>query len=69
MQVRSAGAHGRVLSALGRSRGLAAAVNTSLILPGRPPATTVREVLECFYTTGMDALFLGGRLLRKPARA
>jgi carbamoyltransferase len=54
-----------LLEGVGRKRGLAAAVNTSLNLPGRPPATTVREVLECFFTTGMDALVLGNRLLRK----
>jgi carbamoyltransferase len=56
------------LEALGRARGLAGAVNTSLNLPGRPPAATVREVLECYFTTGMDALVLGDRLLRKEAR-
>jgi carbamoyltransferase len=54
-----------VLGALGSRRGLAAAVNTSLNLPGRPPAATAREVLECYFTTGMDALLLGNRLLRK----
>lgn len=58
-----------VLEGIGKRRGLAAAVNTSLNLPGRPPATTAREVLECFFTTGMDALVLGGRLLRKGGRA
>ena len=56
------------LEALGKARGLAGAVNTSLNLPGRPPAATVREVLECYFTTGMDALVLGSRLLRKEAR-
>ena len=54
-----------LLEAVGRSRGVAAAVNTSLNLPGRPPATTPREALECYFTTGMDALVLGRRLLRK----
>lgn len=54
-----------VLDALGSRGGLAAAVNTSLNVPGRPPATTAREVLECYFTTGMDALLLGNRLLRK----
>ncbi len=54
-----------LLAEVGRSRGTAAAVNTSLNPPGRPLATTAREVLACFYTTGMDALVLGDRLLRK----
>ncbi len=57
-----------LLEGVGRRRGLAAAVNTSLNVPGRPPATTVREVLECFFTTGMDALVVGSRLLRKGGR-
>ncbi len=57
-----------LLEGVGKRRGLAAAVNTSLNLPGRPPATTVREVLECYFTTGMDALVLGGRLLRKEGK-
>jgi len=57
-----------VLEGIGKRRGLAAAVNTSLNLPGRPPATTAREVLECFFTTGMDALVLGGRLLTKTGK-
>ena len=58
-----------VLKRLGELRGTPAAVNTSLNLPGRPLATTAREALECFYTTGMDALVLGDRLLRKPETA
>jgi carbamoyltransferase len=58
-----------LLEEVGRRRGLAAVVNTSLNLPARPPATTAREVLECYFTTGMDALVLGSRLLRKDAGA
>jgi carbamoyltransferase len=58
-----------LLEGVGKRRGLAAAVNTSLNLPGRPPATTVREVLECYFTTGMDALVIGNRLLRKGGKA
>jgi carbamoyltransferase len=54
-----------LLEGVAKRRGIAAVVNTSLNLPARPLATTAREVLECFFTTGMDALFLGGRLLRK----
>jgi carbamoyltransferase len=58
-----------LLTEVGKRRGLPAVVNTSLNLPGRPPATTAREALECFYTTGMDALVLGNRLLRKGGKA
>jgi carbamoyltransferase len=45
--------------------GPAALINTSLNLPGRPPAVDARAILECFFTTGMDALVLGDRLLTK----
>jgi carbamoyltransferase len=58
-----------LLAALGRARGLEAAVNTSLNVPGRPLSTNALECLSCFWTTGMDALVLGGRLLRKPGVA
>jgi carbamoyltransferase len=57
-----------LLEGVGRRRGIPAVVNTSLNLPARPPAATAREVLECFFTTGMDALVLGHRLLRKGPR-
>ena len=58
-----------LLEGVGKRRGLAAVVNTSLNVPARPPAATPREALECFFTTGMDALVLGNRLLRKEGKA
>lgn len=58
-----------LLETLGRATGTAAAVNTSLNVPGRPPAAGAREALRCFYTTGMDALLLGPHLLRKDGGA
>jgi carbamoyltransferase len=58
-----------LLAAVGKSRGVEAVVNTSLNVPGRPLSATALECLSCFYTTGMDALLLGDRLLRKPGAA
>jgi carbamoyltransferase len=58
-----------LLQFLGKSTGVEAAVNTSLNLPGRPPALEVRDALPCFFTTGMDALMVGNHLLRKSGGA
>jgi carbamoyltransferase len=57
--------HG-LLSAFGKKTGrLPALVNTSLNLPGRPPAVTPREALEVFAATGLDALVIGPFVLSK----
>jgi predicted NodU family carbamoyl transferase len=40
-------------------------LNTSLNLPGRPPALTASDALEIFATTGLDALVLGPFLVAK----
>jgi carbamoyltransferase len=49
-----------LLAAFGKKTGrLPALVNTSLNLPGRPPAVTPREAIEVFATTGLDAVVLG----------
>jgi carbamoyltransferase len=55
-----------LLTEFGRRTGrLPALVNTSLNLPGRPPAVTPREALEVFATTGLDALVLGPFVVAK----
>ena len=55
-----------LLSAFGRKSGrLPALVNTSLNVPGRPPAATVAEALEVFATTGLDAIVLGPFVVAK----
>jgi carbamoyltransferase len=55
-----------LLGAFGKATGrLPALVNTSLNLPGRPPAVTPREALEIFATTGLDALVMGPFVVAK----
>jgi predicted NodU family carbamoyl transferase len=40
-------------------------LNTSLNEPGRPMATTARDAIASFFTTGLDALYLTPLLLSK----
>ena len=54
-----------LLVRLGKRTGVPAALNTSLNEPGRPIATTPREAIGCFYTTGLDALAAGPFILAK----
>jgi carbamoyltransferase len=55
-----------LLAAFAKRTGrLPALVNTSLNLPGRPPAVTAAEALEVFATTGLDALVLGPFVVSK----
>ncbi|MCE9636402.1 MAG: carbamoyltransferase [Planctomycetes bacterium] len=55
-----------LLAAFGRaSGGLPALINTSLNLPGRPPAVHPREALEVYAVTGLDALVMGPFVLSK----
>jgi carbamoyltransferase len=55
-----------LLSAFGRASGrLPALVNTSLNVPGRPPAATAAEAIEVFATTGLDAIVLGPFVVAK----
>jgi len=55
-----------LLAAFAKKTGrLPALVNTSLNLPGRPPAVTPREALEIYATTGLDALVMGPFVVAK----
>ena len=55
-----------LLGAYGKLTGrLPALLNTSLNVPGRPPATTAREAIELFAGSGLDALMIGPFLLTK----
>ncbi len=54
-----------LLLALGKKTGVPAVLNTSLNEPGRPMATSPREAIGGFYTTGLDALALGPFILLK----
>jgi len=55
-----------LLTAFGEASGaLPAVLNTSLNLPGRPPALSPREAVEVFATTGLDALVMGPFVVAK----
>jgi carbamoyltransferase len=57
---------GRLLDAFERRTGLPVLVNTSLNTAGRPMVDDVRDALECFGSTPVDALAIGPFLLRRP---
>ncbi|MCU0726428.1 MAG: Sua5/YciO/YrdC/YwlC family protein [Planctomycetes bacterium] len=50
----------RLLRAMGDRTGHPVLLNTSLNIPGKPLATTVRDALGTFFTSGLDDLFLEG---------
>jgi carbamoyltransferase len=54
-----------LLAEVGRKKGVAAVLNTSLNEPGRPMATTPREAIGSLYTSGLDALAIGPFILAK----
>jgi carbamoyltransferase len=54
-----------LLRKVGSRTGVPALLNTSLNEPGRTIATTPREAIGSFYTTGLDALALGPFILSK----
>jgi carbamoyltransferase len=43
-------------------------VNTSLNVMGKPIVHSLEDALAVFYTTGIDAIAIGGWVIRKPAR-
>jgi carbamoyltransferase len=54
-----------LLVEVGKRTGVPAVLNTSLNEPGRPMATTARDAIASFFTTGLDALYLTPLLLSK----
>ncbi len=57
----------RVLEAFERRTALPVLVNTSLNVAGRPIVDSVRDALECWGSTPLDALAIGPYLLRRAA--
>ncbi len=55
-----------VLRYFGESTGVPVLLNTSFNVRGEPIVRTPAEALDCFQRTDMDALFLGGVLVRRP---
>jgi carbamoyltransferase len=59
----------RLISHFGQLTGVPCVLNTSFNIRGEPVVNTVAEALRCFYTTGMDALFVGSYALARTERA
>ena len=55
----------RLLHAAGESTGLPVLYNTSFNLFGDPLVCTPRDAVRSFYSSGIDALFVGNFLLEK----
>ena len=55
----------RLLHAAGKSTGLPVLYNTSFNLFGDPLVCTPRDAVRSFYSSGIDALFVGNFLLEK----
>jgi carbamoyltransferase len=55
----------KLIDAFRRRTGVPAVLNTSFNVRGEPIVNTPREALRCFYSTGMDALVMGGFVVEK----
>jgi carbamoyltransferase len=49
----------RLIEEFGKLAGVPCVLNTSFNIRGEPIVNTVADALKCFFTTDMDALFLG----------
>lgn len=56
-----------LLAAFERRTGVPVLVNTSFNTRGEPVVCSPRDAIECFWTSPLDALAIGGFLLEKPA--
>jgi carbamoyltransferase len=57
----------RLIQALGELTGVPVVLNTSFNIRGEPIVNTVQDALKCFFTTDLDALFVGDFLVVKDA--
>ena len=57
--------YSRLLHAAGRATGLPVLYNTSFNLFGEPLVCTPRDAVPSFYSSGIDAMFIGSFLLQK----
>jgi carbamoyltransferase len=55
----------RLLHAAGKANGLAVLYNTSFNLFGEPLVCTPRDAVRSFYSSGIDAMFIGSFFLQK----
>ncbi|NIT41281.1 MAG: hypothetical protein GTN46_07190, partial [Gammaproteobacteria bacterium] len=56
----------RLIEEFEKRTGVPVVLNTSFNIRGKPIVLTAEDAIECFLTTGMDALFLGDYVLTKP---
>lgn len=56
-----------LISEFERLTGVPVVLNTSFNVRGEPIVNTPQQAIDCFLKTGMDALFLGDRMLSKTA--
>ena len=57
----------RLIEEFGKITGVPCVLNTSFNIRGEPIVNTVADALKCFFTTDMDALFLGPYALARKA--
>jgi len=55
----------RLIESFERIRGVPMVLNTSFNVMGEPIVNTPENAVRCFYSTGMDALAIGGYLVTK----
>jgi len=55
----------RLIQEFEKLTGVAVVLNTSFNIRGKPIVHTPEDAIECFMTTGMDALFIGDYMLTK----
>ena len=58
----------RLISAVGKQTGAPVVLNTSFNIKGQPIVETPLDAISTFAGSGMDALFLGPFMIRKPNR-
>ncbi len=54
-----------LIRGVGRRTGVPCVLNTSFNVRGEPIVNTPADALRCFFTTDMDALFLGDYMITK----
>ncbi len=54
-----------LIDAFGKLSGVPVVLNTSFNIQGEPIVESPTDAIRCFYSTGLDALFLGDYLLTK----
>ena len=55
----------RLIETFGKLTGVPVVLNTSFNVRGEPIVNTVEDALRCFFTNGMDALFIEDFVLVK----